>query len=270
MKCGLAWICRAYGYSRQGYYKHGRLEEKRVEEEKKVLGAVLEIRKRQPRVGTRKLQRMLNSRGIEVGRDKLLEMLRKKGWLISRRKKYVRTTQSRHRFRVYRNEVRSLLLSRAEQVFVSDITYVSTQDGFVYLSLITDAYSRRIMGYCLSESLSIEGSLKALVMALRNRKDKRVPLIHHSDRGIQYCSQAYVDLLKHNKVTISMTEDNHVYENALAERVNGILKEEFGLGETQVSYEVAKNFVDEAITIYNHERLHMALDYITPAQKHAA
>jgi transposase InsO family protein len=153
---------------------------------------------------------------------------------------------------------------------VSDITYIATEDGFCYLSLITDVYSRKVVGYSLSQSLSIEGSLEALEKALASRTKKAQKLIHHSDRGVQYCSHAYVHRLQDAGITISMTEENHVYENALAERVNGILKMELGLGEKLLSYSVAQKLVSEAIDIYNNERLHMSLDYITPEQKHAA
>jgi transposase InsO family protein len=169
----------------------------------------------------------------------------------------------------YRNKVKDLVVTGPEQVYVSDITYIATREGFCYLSLITDRHSRRIMGWDLSQSLAIEGSLRALTMALRGTR-KTSGLIHHSDRGIQYCSKAYVELLQKHGAEISMTEENHVYENALAERVNGILKDEFLLGEVLGSYADAKKMVAEAIETYNNVRLHMAIGYMTPAEKHAA
>ena len=230
---------------------------------------VQRIRKRQPRVGGRKLQRMLSNQEVAIGRDRLFRVLREKGLLVRRKKKYMRTTQSAHRFKVYKNLLWYEKPTRAEEVFVADITYIETLEGYSYLSLITDQYSRKIVGYALSKSLSIEGSMAALKMALRGRKAPQ-ELIHHSDRGIQYCSKGYTDLLKKKGVQISMTEENHVYENALAERVNGILKDELQLGEKLLSYYVAKQLVDEAVKIYNEERLHMSLGYITPSQKHAA
>lgn len=230
---------------------------------------VQRIRKRQPRVGGRKLQKMLRDQAVVIGRDRLFGVLRGRGLLVRRKKKYVRTTQSAHRFKVYKNLIWNEKAERSEEVFVADITYIATLEGYCYLSLITDQYSRKILGYALSKSLSIEGSVEALRMALRGIKHPKM-LIHHSDRGIQYCSKEYTDLLKAKGVGISMTEENHVYENALAERVNGILKDELQLGEKLVSYRVAKKLVDEAVKIYNEERLHMSLDYITPAQKHAA
>ena len=229
-----------------------------------ILKEVKQIRKRQPKAGGRKLHKMIE---VSVGRDKLFNLLRENRLLVKRKKKYIHTTNSRHRFKKYNNLIKDKEPTGPEQQYVSDITYLETMEGYRYLSLVTDRYSRKIMGYELSKSLSIEGSLKALRMAIRG-VSKPEGLIHHSDRGLQYCSNAYVNLLKRNKIRISMTEDNHVYENALAERVNGILKEELMLGEKLPSYCMAKNMVKEAVKIYNEERLHMAIGYVTPQQKH--
>lgn len=266
-------VCRAYGHSRQGYYKRRIVEKKRSEENDIVLKKVLEIRKRQPKVGARKLQKMvnacLNEEGQFIGRDRLFDLLRDKGLLVARKRNYRLTTNSNHWFLKYQNLIKDLDITRRNQVYVSDITYISTYDGFCYLSLITDVYSRKIVGYALSRSLSVEGSLKALKMALREVKAPG-ELTHHSDRGIQYCCTAYTSLLKKRGVKISMTEKDHVYENALAERVNGILKDEFILGSKIVSHRVAKKMVKEAVEIYNKERLHTSLDYMTPEQKYAA
>lgn len=258
-----------FGYSRQGYYKRVRLEEKREKEAQNVLQEVKDIRKRQPRVGAEKLQSHLSDRGIKIGRDRLFTLLRLHNLLIRPRRRYVVTTNSRHWLKTYKNEIGDLVLVRPGQVYVSDITYIDTDEGFAYLSLITDAYSRKIVGCTLSDSLGIEGSMKALRMALKHTANSK-GLIHHSDRGIQYCSKAYVGYLKKRGVTISMTEINHAYENALAERVNGILKNELGLGERLRSYNIAKKMVKEAVEIYNNERLHKSIDLMTPAQKHAA
>lgn len=159
-----------------------------------------------------------------MGRDKFFTLLGKHGLLLKRRRRYARTTDSVHPFRVYKNLLKDKQLTRFNECWVADITYLRTRKGFVYLFLLTDAYSRKIVGWSLGDNLGIEGGLIAMKMALKQR-DKRLPLIHHSDRGIQYCSKAYVKLLRKNKVCISMTEDNHCYENALAERVNGILKQ---------------------------------------------
>ncbi|MFC1643620.1 IS3 family transposase [Chlamydiota bacterium] len=265
----IGMVCRVFGYSRQGYYKRIKLEEKREEQEKQVLEEVRKIRKRQPCVGVKKIHKELYRRGKQIGRDRLFETMRRNNLLIRPRRNYVRTTNSKHRFRAYNNLIREIQIIRPEQVYASDITYIATEEGYSYLSLITDMYSRKIVGYELSKSLGIEGSMKALKKALRGVK-KTDKLIHHSDRGIQYCSNEYVKLLKKKKIKISMTEENHVYENALAERVNGILKNEFGLGKRLRSYKIAKKMVKEAVEIYNKERLHMSLKYETPSEKHAA
>jgi transposase InsO family protein len=238
-----------------------------------ILDAVKKIRRRQPRVGTRKLHRMVNERlkpdGIEIGRDRLFELLRAHNLLIRRRRHPKQTTWSGHRLRKYGNLIRDLELNRPNQVYVADITYLQTLEGFCYLALITDAYSRKIVGYDVSRNLCFEGCLRALQMALAQLSGP-LQLIHHSDRGIQYCSHAYVDVLTQHGVQISMTEELHVYENAKAERVNGILKSEFLLGECLASIDLAEKMVKDAIEIYNNERLHLSLNYQTPAMKHQA
>lgn len=268
-KAGLGQICEAFAYSRQAYYKHRLVEGKRHEKQKEVLIETRKIRSRQPKSGTRKIQRMLLERGVCIGRDRLFELLRDEGLLIARRRNRRRTTYSGHGFRVYRNLIKDLEVKRPEEVFVSDITYIETQDKYCYLSLLTDLYSRKIVGYELSQSLAMEGTLRALKRALRGVKNPK-KLIHHSDRGIQYCSKVYANYLKTRGVRISMTEKDHVYENALAERVNGILKNELMLGERLPSFEMARKMVKEAVEIYNNERLHMSIGYVTPQQKHAA
>jgi transposase InsO family protein len=206
---------------------------------------------------------------FKFGRDRFFDLLRREGLLIRRKKKYAKTTNSRHRFRKYRNLIKDLLIERPNQVYVADITYIRTLSGFCYLSLITDACSRKIVGYHLSRSLGIEGCLCALKKAL-SVLPQGASVIHHSDRGIQYCSDDYTALLNKYQVRISMTEENHIYENAMAERVNGILKDEFMLGEILTSYEVARQMVREAVNIYNEKRPHQSLGYEKPAVRHAA
>lgn len=269
MVVGLKNICGVFGYTRQGYYKRKKYESFRSSENVQLLYLVREIRKRQPMVGVRKLQRMLSSRGIIIGRDRLFDLLREEELLIYPKRNYHRTTNSLHSFRMYRNLIKDKDLTSSNQVFVSDITYIRTLEGFCYLSLITDKYSRKIVGYNLSRSLAVEGSLKALKMAMKQVSNPE-KLIHHSDRGIQYCCKVYVNYLNHKKAKISMTEKDHVYENALAERVNGILKNEFMLGNVLTTYKDAMKLVKESIEIYNKERLHTALDYKTPELVHAA
>lgn len=255
--------------SRQGYYKRKKLEQRRRSKEKEILRHVHEIRSKQPRVGVKKLHRHLRARGVKIGRDRLFSLLRRKNLLVKPKRRYVRTTQSNHWFKKYNNLIKGKQINGPGQVIVGDITYLETREGFCYLFLLTDVWSRKILGYSVSKSLSVEGSLLALDMALGEIKDPS-RLIHHSDRGIQYCCRAYTDKLKDKKIHISMTEENHVYENALAERVNGILKTEFMLEECLQSYSIACKLVKEAVNTYNNMRLHMSLDYMTPTQKFAA
>lgn len=266
-------ICNCLDYTRQAFYKQQNHHEKKWADEQKILAAVREIRHRQPMIGARKIQRLLRQQrkqlGLCIGRDRLFTLLREHDLLIAPKKKYVKTTNSYHRFHKYNNLIKGLDLTQPDQVYVADITYLTTVDGFVYLSLITDLFSRKIVGYYLSQSLGIDGCLMALKMAL-NGVIHPENLIHHSDRGLQYCSQAYVAVLIKNKVKISMTEQNHVYENAVAERVNGILKNELLLGETLTSFKIAQQGVAEAVQIYNAERPHLSLNYQTPDEVYSA
>lgn len=262
-------ICSEFGKTRQAYYRHRSICERRKKEEEMILDKVREYRLEQPYVGGRKIKKMLQQDNIIVGRDRLFSFLRNNDLLVKKKRKSRRTTNSLHRFYCYKNLIKDLEITRPNQVFVSDITYIRTLHSFQYLFLITDYHSRKIVGYDVSDSLAIDGGIRALKMALKDVDDKG-ELIHHSDRGIQYCSNAYTDLLKQKGVQISMTEEDHVYENALAERVNGILKEEFCLGETIVSKEVVELLVKDAIQTYNRKRLHMSLNYKTPESVYAA
>ena len=263
-----------HGYTRQAYYQKKKRQFVEQTQQSLLIKEVKKIRERQPRIGGKKLYFILgNFRkeiGINQGRDRFFNMLRDKGLLVKKKKSYVKTTDSHHHFHTYKNLVKDIKLSRPNQVYVSDITYIRTIEGFCYLSLITDMYSRKIVGYALSKSLSIEGNLKALKMAIKGLKGNKENLIHHSDRGVQYCSKDYTDLLNKHDIQISMTEKDHVYENALAERVNGILKDEFMLGETMRSFKIAEKLVKQSIEIYNNERPHLSLNYEIPAKKHAA
>jgi putative transposase len=215
------------------------------------------------------LKDRLKEDGISLSRDRLFDLLRDNGLLIKRRRSAIRTTNSYHRFRTYGNLILNSVPMKANQVWVADITYISTIEGFCYLFLITDLYSRKIVGYHLSRSLAVEGALESLRMALR-QLPKGCQVIHHSDRGIQYCCDAYINVLKKHGALISMTEKDHVYENAVAERVNGILKNDLLLGSLFRTIDHVERAVKEAVLIYNEERLHVALGYITPEQKHAA
>ena len=233
--------------------------------------AVLKVRRRQPKVGTRKLQvhvnRQLSAQCIRVGRDRLFELLRLWGLLIRSRRNFKRTTNSQHRFKTYKNLIWDKHPQRPNEIYVADITYIRTRKGFCYLFLIMDMYSRKIVGYHVSHSLAFEGALQALRMALKQRPDGQ-PLIHHSDRGLQYCCDDYIGLLKKHGVDISMTEDNHVYENAFAERLNGILKSEFFLNRQFPTLQTVRRVVAESVDIYNKERLHLNLKLRTPYEIH--
>jgi putative transposase len=215
-----------------------------------------------------KLQSQLFDNGVKCGRDKFLRILKQERLLVKKRKSYVKTTQSYHRFNKHPNLVMNTTISRPEQVWVSDITYIKTRQGFMYLSLVTDAYSKRIMGYELSDNMKTESTKRALLMALKNRKYPDKPLIHHSDRGIQYCNPEYTDVLEQNEIAISMTTKYDPYENAIAERVNGILKHEFILEKELYSSKEAKRVVSQSISIYNFERPHLTCNYLTPIEAH--
>jgi len=200
---------------------------------------------------------------LKVGRDTLFNVLRKNQMLTLRKKYSARTTNSYHRFYKYNNIIKDLEVNRPNQVWASDITYIRTVKGFCYLALITDMYSRKIVGYDLSDSLELGGCVRALNKAVYQTKNIK-GLIHHSDRGIQYCSNIYTQILKRKKIGISMTEENHCYENAMAERVNGILKDEFYMDQTFTNTAHAKRAVKSAIKLYNEIRLHLSLDFKTP------
>lgn len=262
-------ICSCLRLNRDAYYKSKRRLQVRKSTDAKVISLVKEERKIQSRVGTKKLQKHLtndfNRLGIKIGRDRLFDILRANDMLVRRKKASFKTTNSYHHFHKYKNLIKGLEITAPNQVWVSDITYIRTVKGFCYLALITDLYSRKIVGYDLSDSLELAGCLRALQKALANAKPAG-GLIHHSDRGIQYCSKQYVAKLKKRKIQISMTEENHCYENAVAERVNGILKDEFYLDQCFVNTTHAKRATRNAISIYNNKRLHLSLGLKTPEQ----
>jgi transposase InsO family protein len=238
----------------------------------KVTRLVKGVRRQMPRLGTRKLYKELQEdfqeAGIRLGRDAMFRILRCAGLLIRPKRRYVQTTDSRHWMRKYPNLIKGLRVTRSEQLWVSDITFIATDEGFGYLSLVTDAYSKKIMGYAFRRDLTKEGPLEALRMALLQRQYREQPLIHHSDRGYQYCSKSYVELLTRHGVAISMTEDGSPYDNAIAERVNGTLKNEFLLQDSFQTFDLAVMVTHEAITIYNSRRPHLSLDMQTPDHVH--
>ena len=259
--------CSLFELHRDAYYKSKKRHHQRKLVEVQVIDLVKVERVIQPRVGTRKLYKALKatfeSSGIKAGRDALFNILRSHEMLVKRKKATCKTTDSYHRFHKYNNLVKDMKVTAPNQVWVSDITYIRTVNGFCYLALITDMYSRKIVGYDISDTLELTGCLRALKRALRTARPA-VGLVHHSDRGIQYCSNQYVSELKKRKIKISMTEENHCYENAIAERVNGILKDEFYLDQCFFNTRNACNAAKNAIDIYNTKRLHISLDYKTP------
>jgi len=261
-----------FGITRQAYYKHLKRVKKSSVEDDIVMAKVAKIRQLMPRIGTRKLYYMLSpqliNEGLKYGRDKLFDLLRKERMLVPKKTNYIVTTRSYKRFRKHPNRISQLKIKRPEQVWVSDITYIRTRDGFLYLTLITDAYSKKIVGYHLADNMRTENNIEALKMALRNRRYPSRKLIHHSDRGFQYCSVDYTKLLTKNKIKISMTTKYDPYENAVAERVNGILKGEFLISDSRIPTEDAKMIIDQTIMIYNQLRPHISCEYLTPEQAH--
>ena len=236
-----------------------------------VVELVMSERKLQPKIGARKLMRILGEelQGLSIGRDRLLGILRERDMLIKRSHYRPKTTNSYHRFRIYENELKKEEITRIYQALVADITYIKVSESWYYLALITEVYSRLIIGYDLSNSLSIEGSIRAMKMvnkAIKSTQGNCRGTIHHSDRGIQYCSTEYVNLLLEEGMRISMSEKGNPYENAIAERVNGILKEEYLLSTRYPSKEDAINSVRIGIWLYNNKRPHMSLGYKTPME----
>ncbi len=229
---------------------------------------VREIRYLQPHAGVRKLQKMLSDPAyglpIQVSRDKLYNILRANDMLVKSKKRFHKTTNSKHSLPSYPNLLKNKKVSSVNQAWVCDITYIVLPKGkFCYLFLVTDLGSRKILGYALKDSLATNGAIEALKMALKYAKPE-AGFIHHSDHGVQYCSKTYTDFLKKCEAEISMTGENHCYDNAVAERVNGILKQEFGLGALLPDMAAARKLTREGIRLYNGVRLHASLGYRTP------
>lgn len=232
----------------------------------------MDIRSKMPRIGTRKLLYLMSDDlqrlDIRIGRDVMFDFLRAEHLLIKPKRSYIKTTNSKHWMKKYSNRIDAIVIDRPEQVWVSDITYIKVDTGYHYLSLVTDAYSKKIMGYELNKSLSTDGPLKALKMAINNRQYPTQALIHHSDRGLQYCSSDYIAELKEQNMIVSMTQNGDPYENAVAERINGILKYEFLMVDGFNSYSLAARAIKESIEIYNHDRPHLSCNMLTPNQAH--
>ena len=264
------FACNLFGVDRQVYYRKKKRRRKKQSNASQVVSMVMEIRKTMPRLGARKLYFLLENHLVElkIGRDKFLDILRANHLLIVPKRAYQVTTNSHHRFRKHPNYILDLEINRPEQVWVSDITYIGKRDNPFYLSLITDAYSKKIVGYNVADNMNVESTLIALQNALKQRENRVLPLIHHSDRGLQYCANTYQNLLLKKKIKCSMTQNSDPYENAVAERVNGILKQEFYIDKFNKSLAITKNLVKDAIEIYNTKRPHYSNYMLTPNQMH--
>jgi putative transposase len=243
-----------------------------VKNDEVVEPLVVRERKLQQRIGGKKLYRMLkpemNELEVSMGRDKFFEFLRKNRLLVPKSKNFTITTNSFHHFYKHPNRIQDMDITKPEQVWVSDITYIKTDKENLYLSLITDAFSKRIMGYHLADHLRTDGPLQALRMALRNRMYPTRKLIHHSDRGFQYCNPKYTEVLEANRIKISMTTKYDPYENAVAERVNGTIKNELIVLESLPAGVFAHKSVRQSIETYNTRRPHLSLHYRTPIEAH--
>jgi transposase InsO family protein len=264
-------LCEYVEMSRQNYYAARRLRKRREIDEAMIVELVKRERRMQPRLGGRKLLHLLrddlDEANVHIGRDRFFEVLAENDLLVVRKPGRPRTTNSRHSLPVFRNLLEGRTLSAPNQAWVSDLTYIRTDEGFLYAALITDAYSRKIVGAHIGDSLEAEGCLAALDQALRDLPEGKNP-IHHSDRGCQYCCHAYVERLQDRDLPISMTEIMHCYENAMAERVNGILKQEYEMDQTFRTKEQAQKAFKQAVWLYNHRRPHLALEYRFPADVH--
>jgi putative transposase len=276
MKCkypnkGLSCICRLFGVTRQAFYQHTWEKEDKQTSHLLILKEVSRIRQLHHQIGGRKLYLLLASflveHGIKIGRDALFDLLAANNLLVRKRKRRIQTTYSSHWLRKYPNLIKDIIASRINHIWVSDITYWKINASeHLYISLVTDAYSRKIVGYNVAQTMEAVESVQALRMALSALGGAARPLqlIHHSDRGIQYCSSKYVNLLQDYRITISMSENGDPLENAIAERVNGILKEEY-LSHYQIqNIDEAKKQLNTAIKLYNEQRPHMSINNHTP------
>nr|WP_157499290.1 IS3 family transposase [Flavobacterium beibuense] len=262
----LSKSCRLFGISRQALYQEQRRIFFRETELLQVKAMVMALRLEMPCIGTRKLYYLLSQElsqcDIKIGRDALFSYLRREGLLVKPKKSYTKTTFSKHWLHKHENLLKDYKIERSEQVYVSDITYIKSYERTHYLSLVTDAYSRKIVGYQLSNDMNAENVVKALKMAVKNRKST-LPLIHHSDRGLQYCSRIYQEVLNKNNIKPSMTDGYDCYQNALAERINGILKNEFLIYKCKNGKTLEK-LIDVSINTYNNKRPHLSLSMKTP------
>ncbi|MCG0017748.1 IS3 family transposase [Winogradskyella immobilis] len=259
--------------SKQAFYKRLKTQQKQLIDQQKLIKMVKDYRKKVgSKTGGIKLHNELKQNcikaNIKIGRDKFYRFLRHNNLLVPKRKNYLTTTNSNHMYKKYKNLVKNKVPNRPEQLWVSDITYIKTENGHNYLALVTDAYSKQIMGYKLDNHMRTSLCTDALAMAIKNREYPKLPLIHHSDRGFQYCNPKYTTFAETNGITMSMTEQYDPYENALAERINRTLKYEYGLKQTIKNTDIAQQMTEQAVYIYNNLRTHFSLDLRKPAEVH--
>lgn len=274
-KAGIGTLTGLFGYSRQSFY-NGVKEDEFAENALKpmIVEKAKDYRRDNPGLGCAKLyliiKRLFEQTGCMPGRDAFIELLRQNGLMVQiKRRRHYKTTDSNHHYHKYENLIKEIVPSRPNEIWVSDITYVETEEGVCYLSLITDAYSHMIVGWAIGPTLETVYPLEALRMALSTIDDKTAAmLIHHSDRGCQYCSQAYVQELKLHNISISMTQSGDPLENAVAERANGILKTEWLYKMTIPTREACKKELERIILFYNTERPHMSIGMQTPSVAH--
>jgi transposase InsO family protein len=269
---GLAQLCGWFGITRQAYYSYTWKAYEEGNKHHVIIDKVKQIREKHPRIGTRKLFDMLQpffkEHKIKIGRDALFNLLYTNHLLVRKRKRKISTTNSYHRFRKYPNLIRDIIPTAINQLWVSDITYWKIEGKHVYISFITDVYSHKIVGFHVAQTLETIESIQALKMALSNLKTRPENLIHHSDRGIQYCSNSYVKLLQDYNLNISMTENGDPLENAIAERVNGIIKEEYLQDSEVKNIKEAKEVLCSVVKLYNEERPHNSIGNYVPNEVH--
>lgn len=262
-----------FGISKQAYYKRINTFKTKEMKNEVVLQKVANIRQEMPQTGTVKLWQhlrpVLPKLDIKLGRDGLNNLLRENRQLIRKTKRFHITTDSNHFYYTSPNRIKEIQIEHAEQVFVTDITYIKTDHCHAYLALVTDAYSKKIMGWCLEDNMKVTMVKEALTMAHNRTVFKTKTIIHHSDRGKQYCCPDYTEFAAKKGFVMSTTQKYDPYENAIAERINGILKYEFGLRKTLPSLKVAKKMMKQAVEIYNNKRLHWSLDLKTPQSVHS-
>ena len=269
-------MCDIFGYSKQAYYQQLHHQSDVDVTEQIIVGLIETKRELWKRGSGRNLHKSLvnefKTHDIKIGRDKFFELLRNNYLLIASKRSRSKTTCSYHHFNRYPNLIENAVPTRANEIWVADITYLwlKPQDKFCYLSIITDLYSRKIVGYCVHDTLSVKGCITALRQALRSRKDKSQSLVHHSDRGVQYCCHAYVNLLQKQQVQISMTQTGDPLENAVAERIHKTIKEEF-TDDRQINFcniDEAKYEIKKFIDFYNKKRPHRSVHWLTPNEAH--